>query len=126
MEEVKERGFFSTIIKGVLISVLITLIAVFIFGFVIKLATLSGGAIKVVNQFIKALSLLIGVFVSVRGSKGLLKGGIIGVLTFGIVYLIFALLTGAVKFDTSFLIDLIFGAVIGILSGIIAVNIKKY
>ena len=42
-----------------------------------------------------------------------------------LTYLIFGLIAGAKVFTWNFLIDAVFGAVIGLISGIIAVNVRK-
>ena len=120
-----ENGFFRSIIKGVFTTVIITLISVLIFGVVIKIATLNGGVIKAVNQFIKMISIFLGCFACVRGSSGMIKGGLTGILSTIAVYLIFSLLCGGMDFDFAFVLDLVFGLIIGAISGIISVNTKK-
>ena len=61
---------------------------------------------------------------SFSGEKGLIKGAISGIIITVITYLIF-LLFGAASFGTGFLIDLALLTVVGAISGIIAVNVKK-
>ncbi len=120
-----ENGFFRSIIKGVFTTVIITLISVLILGVVIKFATLNGGVIKAVNQFIKMVSIFLGCFACIRGSAGLLKGGLTGILSTVAVYAVFSLLCGTTIFDIAFVLDLVFGLIVGAISGIISVNTKK-
>ena len=120
-----EKGFFSTIIKGALCSVIITLFSVLIFALIVKFALLNSGVIKAVNQFIKILSVFLGCAFSVRGKMGLIRGALIGVISTIITYLLFSLFAGTVSFGISFVIDLIFGLIIGAVSGVISVNVKK-
>ncbi len=123
LENVKE--FFSGIIKAVFSAVIITLVGVLIFAGIVKFAILSSGVIKAVNQFIKIIAIFLGCSLSIRGKSGLLRGALMGVLTTIITYLLFSLFCGEIVFGNSFLLDLIFTSVIGAISGIISVNIKK-
>ena len=120
-----EKGFFSGIIKGALCAVIITLFSVLIFAFIVKFALLNTGVVKAVNQFIKIISILLGCAFFVRGNMGLVKGVILGSLTTLLTYLLFSLFGAGISFNGSFILDLIFTAIIGGISGILAVNIKK-
>ncbi len=120
-----QQGFFITVLKGIFISLIATLIGVLLFSVVVKVATLSASVIKVVNQFIKILSVFIGCFWSVRGGLGYLKGLIVGGGATLLTYLMFALLGGAAVFGAGFFVDLLFCVAIGAVSGIVAVNVKK-
>ena len=121
----EKSGFFSGIIKGAFTAVIITLFSVLIFGGVVKVAILNQAVIKAVNQFIKIISVFLGCSFCVRGKMGLLRGAILGVLSTILTYLIFSLFSGEIYKGTNFMFDLIFMAVIGAVSGIIAVNVKK-
>ena len=123
--ERESGGFFSSIIKGVLLSTIIALIGVLVFALVIKLLCLNSAAVKTVNQFLKVLAIFLGCFFSITESKGLIKGAFIGGLSSIIIYLLFALLVGQMDFGSSFIVDVIFSAVVGAISGIISINVKK-
>lgn len=120
-----EQKFFPSIIKGALCAVIITLFSVLIFAFIVKFALLNNGVIKAVNQFIKIISIFLGCAFFIRGNMGLIKGAILGALTTIITYLLFSLFSGVVAFNGSFLLDVLFTAIIGAISGILAVNFKK-
>ena len=120
-----ENKFFSSILKGVLCSVIITLLSVLIFAFIVKFTLLGNGVIRAVNQFIKIISILLGSAFFIRGDKGLIKGAILGLLTTIIIYLLFSLFSGGLLLNGSMFIDLIFTTIIGGISGILAVNMKK-
>ena len=121
----REKEFFSGIVKGTLCAVIITLFSVLIFAFIVKFALLNTGVVKAVNQFIKIISILLGCAFFIRGNMGLVKGVILGALTTLITYLLFSLFGAGVSFNGSFILDLIFTAIIGGISGILAVNFKK-
>ncbi|MBQ8427361.1 MAG: TIGR04086 family membrane protein [Clostridia bacterium] len=124
-ENGKENKIFSAVLKGGATAVIITLVGILAFAFVIKLSYLNSTVIKSVNQFIKVLSVFLGCFIFVRENKGLLKGGLIGCFSAVMTYLIFALMGGGFSFGASFFIDLIFQLIVGAISGIITVNLKK-
>ncbi|MBR2614563.1 MAG: TIGR04086 family membrane protein [Clostridia bacterium] len=115
----------SSILKGVGLTVILTLLLVLIFGFIVKIFSISEKVIMPVNQFIKVVAVFIGCFFSIRGSAGFLKGLIVGLISTLIVYLIFFIIGGRFDFNYKFFIDLIFVSIIGMISGIITVNVKK-
>ena len=123
LENIKE--FFSGIIKAVFSAVIITLVGVLIFAGIVKFALLSQTVIKAVNQFIKILAIFLGCSFCIRGKNGLIRGTMMGFLTTIITYLLFSLFFGKIMLGNNFLLDLIFTSVIGGVSGIISVNIKK-
>ena len=125
-ENIEKGAFFSSIIKAAALSVIVSLVGALIFALVLSLTNLDGGVIKTVNQFIKILAVFLGCFFFIKDNAGLFKGLISGALSAFITYLIFALVSGVgINFGTEFFIDLAFTAVIGAISGIIAVNVKK-
>jgi len=112
------------IAKSVVLSVLFSLVAVLIFSVVLKFAALSDSVIKPVNQCIKAFAVLFGCFFGIRGEKGWLKGLVSGMLTVMLTYLVFAMVGGDFSLSWLIVAELAFGAVAGLLSGIVAVNVK--
>lgn len=121
----KNNNFFSSLVKGIGLSIIISLVCVLIFGFVIKSFLLPNGTIKVVNQFIKVLSIFIGVFSCSGKNLGLVKGCLVGAFSIIITHLIFSLIGGNISFGLSFIIDVLFGLIVGGISGTISVNMKR-
>ena len=113
------------IVGGVLKGLIVSLLAVLVFSFIVKQCSPGDGVIRAVNQFIKSLAVFIGCFFSLRGRFGWLKGAITGLFVFVLTYLVFALVAGTRLFDKGFLIDLLFGTAIGLIFGIISVNVRK-
>ena len=125
-----KNGYKSSIIsviKGCLVSIAFSLICILFFAFIVKLFGLSDNILKIVNQIIKAISILFGTFVVLKYSneKGLLKGLSIGICYTFLSFLIFSALNGSFVFDKSILNDTIFGGITGSICGIISVNLKK-
>ena len=124
MERV-DNSFWASIVKGILFSVIISLVSVLIFGFIVQMSKLDSGVIKAVNQFIKIISVFLACTLSLKDRAGLISGIIIGVISTVITYLLFCLFFGTVSFGISFFIDLVFMLIIGGISGIISVNLKR-
>ena len=121
----EREGFFSGIIKGGLTAIIITLVGVLIFAGIAKFTLFNNGVVKAVNQFIKILAIFLGCSFNIRGKNGLIRGGILALLSTVITYLLFSLFCGTSAFNQNFFLDLIFTMLIGAISGAITVNVKK-
>ena len=121
----KDKKVFLQILKGVLFSICFSLAGILIFALSLKFFDLSDTGIKIVNQVVKTLSILGGVFVCVRKDRtnGLLKGVIISVLYTIVSFFLFSILNGEFPFSVNIIFDLIFSFVVGAICGIICVNI---
>lgn len=120
-------GFFKSLIKGSLMALSITLIAICIFAFVLRFCDIKTEAIKPINQVIKIISILIGSFYGLKKSNemGLMTGFLIGITYTALAFVIFSILNGGFNFQRTLINDFIFGGIAGAIAGIIAVNFKK-
>lgn len=125
--EKKDRSFLLAIIKGSLVALCISLVGILIFAFILKFADISDGAIRPINQIIKGVSILVGVFVAMRkvDKMGLVGGLLIGVFYTIIAFVVFSILDKNFSFNLTLLNDLLFGGIMGAICGIIAVNVKR-
>lgn len=121
----KKKGFFSQVLRGIFVGLIVILIGVIIFSLVVKYAYLQGTVIKAVNQFIKVLGVFLGCFISFKYDLGWLKGLTCGVGIGLISTLFFALIGCPINFNYKFILDLLFLAVVGTILGVISVNVKK-
>lgn len=120
MENSFVKDYLVPIVKGVLVSVFVSVVIILIFALVIKFLPVSSVAVKIVNQLIKVASIFIGckLFISEKG--GIVKGLILGLLYVVLVNLTFSLISGnCVSIN---LLNLLFGGILGGISGIISVN----
>jgi putative membrane protein (TIGR04086 family) len=125
-EKESNIGILNAVLKGALFAVSVSLVAILLFAFIIKLTSISDGLISPINQAIKGISILMGCFYTFKHtqSNGLIKGILIGVLYTMLSFLIFSLLNGELSFTKTFVNDILFGAIIGAICGVIAVNLK--
>lgn len=109
---------------GVVVAVALTLGLLLLFSLIVKIFSLPSAVIRPVNQVVKAAGVLVAIFMSVK-DKGITSGGIIGLLYGVITNLVFGLIGGSFAVDLSFFIDLLFCLIVGIIGGVLCVNLKN-
>lgn len=109
------------LLKGLLVSVAVTVAAVVVFAVIIGLTDLPDSVIRIVNQVIKVGAVFAGVYAAVpRGSDNAIRQGIvIGLVYMGAGVLLYALLSGQQLTVFSWILDLLMGIAAGGLSGMI-------
>ncbi len=118
------NGVFS-VVKGVLLALASALLLTVVFACVLRAGNLASALIYPVNQGIKTVSVALGVLLCVRGEKGWLKGGGIGLGFTMLSYLVFSSLGGDFSLSWLLFLELLLGVFSGVLCGIIAVNIRR-
>ena len=114
-----------SIIKGVIITVIASLVCVLAFAVVLKSFALSTSVVKPVNCIIKTLVIFLGCITTISREKFLLKGILIGFFATFLEYIIFGFISKDISFDKIFLFDLLFGGLIGGISALICLVVKK-
>ena len=120
-----ENSALFQIVKGTGIAVLFALVATVLFSFILRLTPVPDSVIMPVDQCIKALAVLFGCLFSLRGEKGWLKGLAVGMLTVALTGFVFSVVARDFSFSFLLLAEFAFGAVAGLLSGIVAVNLRS-
>ena len=110
---------------SVVLSVSVSVILVLVFSLIITFTGLKSSFITPINYVIKLISVTAGVLAFVREGKGALKGIIFGVIYFALSGLTFALVSGSFDLGVQTFLDLAYCVVVGAITGILAVNIKK-
>jgi putative membrane protein (TIGR04086 family) len=113
------------VVKATFAAVIFSLIYVLLFSLIVQFIAIPQTAIKYVNQVFKVICIIAGGLIFVGGRFGILKGVIYGPLCVIFTYLLFGAIAGEFTFSFAFLIEVALGAVIGGITGIIAVNVKK-
>ncbi|HAJ78070.1 MAG TPA: TIGR04086 family membrane protein [Clostridiales bacterium] len=126
-EKLKNNNFVLAILKGSLIAVASSLIGILFFAFIIKLFGITDQFLRPVNQVIKGISILLGVFISAKKYKqnGLILGAVVGLVYTLLAFVVFSALNGSFNIDKTLLNDVLFGGIMGAICGIIAVNVNK-
>ena len=110
--------------KGVCVASVCTLAAVLVFALCIKLFSLGASVIMPVNQLIKMLSIFLGCFLCLRPGRAFIKGAVCGVAVILATYFLFAIVAGEISFGWKNLLDWLFGAAVGTISGFICSAVK--
>jgi len=123
MESIKKT--YIPILKGILMVLIITLVAILVFAAIISATDMSSGVINIILQIVKALAIFAGCFYSLKAKNPFLKGLIIGLVALLLAYIIFAILESKPVFTLSLLYEMLFGGIAGAVSGIIVGLIRK-
>ena len=118
------NGLFR-VIKGVGLALGFALIGVVIFAGVLRSTEISDRAIYPVNQTLKIVAIALGSLVCVRGEKGYLQGGGIGLLFTALSYLTFSALGGDFSLSWVAIVEVALATLTGGLSGAVAVNLRR-
>lgn len=117
---------FLIIVKSILLSVLLTLILLFVFSIILAYTNISENTIPYGIIFTSALSILISSVLCMLKIKnnGIIYGGIIGMTYMLLIYLLSSIVQTGFELNLFSIIMIIAGCLCGMLGGIIGVNIK--
>ncbi len=113
------------VVKGLCISLLASVVFALLFACALPFFSLSERGVYTVNQVGKTLCLAAGTLLCVRGEKGWLQGGALGLLFTASSYLLFSAIGGDFSLGWLLCLELLVGVISGALCGSIAVNVKK-
>ncbi len=120
------KGTIKNVFKGIGISMIFTIICLFIFAILLTYTTISESTITPVIIIVTGVSILVGS--SIGNSKikknGILNGALVGGGYILILYLLSSLLNVRFSLNIQSVIMIAIGVIFGILGGIIGVNRK--
>lgn len=129
MEKLGKSRFSENIqgiFKGIIVSIVLTLILLLIFATLLTYTGIQENTIKPVIIIISGISVLMGSSISTLKIKknGMLNGGLVGLIYSLIIYLLSS--TAGAGFELNFysIIMIIICSVLGIIGGIIGINLK--
>ena len=125
MQYQKNKVDFFPIVKAVLLALGVSLLLAVTFAVVLRATSWGENIVYPVNQVIKVIAVMVGKLVFVRGEKGWLQGGIVGLLFTALSYLAFSSIGGDFSLSWLILLELGVAFLAGSLSGILAVNLRK-
>ena len=116
----------ETWIIGILVSIFMTITSISIYALILTYTKVSEKGENIVIMLITAISIFIGSLVTGKRSKtnGIINGGIVGVGYIVMIYFISSIINNNFQIGIQGLISLIICIVLGILGGIIGVNIQ--
>lgn len=118
------NGFFQ-IIKGVALALAFSFLSAVVLASILQATSVSNKVIYPINQTVKVVAILLGSLTFVRGEKGFLKGGAIGLLFTALSYLTFSAIGGDFSLSWLIFVELFLALFAGVLGGAIAVNRRR-
>ena len=114
------------IFKGSLISIIFTLVLLFIFSIILTYTSISESVISPVIIVISAISILIGSSISTMKIKknGLINGALVGLIYMLFIYFISSIINTGFALNLNSVIMIISGVIAGVVGGVVGVNIK--
>ena len=118
---------FKIVSFGIIVSIFITLISIFIFALILYYTNASEKIIESGIIFISSVSILFGSILALKKikEKGIFYGGFLGIIYMIFIYVISSIIVNDFSIGLSSILMIIFGIISGIIGGIIGVNIKN-
>lgn len=124
-ENLSESGNnIKKILKGSLISAIITLIALVIFASLLTYTSISESTIPTVTIIITVISILIGSSLAMSTVKknGIINGILVGLIYIGFIYILSSIIEGNFALNLKSIIMAVGAIIAGAVGGIIGVN----
>ena len=117
----ENNSLMKQVIKGTLHGVIATLVLVVVFALIVRFAGIGGGAVRVIAQIIKVVSIFYAVRVTLRniGKFGYLYGAVVGLLYMVLSFFIFSILDSEFSVTVGLLNDILFAIAVGVFSAIV-------
>lgn len=117
----------KSLFKGVVISMILTIILILIFSLLLVKTNIKEQYINTIIIVISSISILIGTSISTISLKkhGIINGILISVMYMVLLYIISSAFCGDFSIKLDSIIMFLVGIFLGILGGIIGVNIKS-
>ena len=122
-----KKSNYIYIIKGIIISILITMICLIIFSVILTNSNIQEKTIFPVVTIITVISITIGSIISSIKikNKGIINGGLVGGIYIIFIYILSSIFFGNFLLNLYSIIMIVSAVLAGMLGGIIGVNIKK-
>ena len=127
MEKNQYWETFIRIVKGSILAIGITMIALLIFAILLTYTNISENYIHLGIIIVTAISILLGGMISTKKiqKKGFLNGMLVGLIYMLTLYIVSGITTSGFQFSTSTIIMFASSVIAGIIGGKIGVNIGK-
>ena len=125
--EVVSQNNFVRILKGSVVSIIITLVILFVFALLLAYTNMSENMITPIVIIVSAISILIGSIISSRRirKQGLINGGFVGLIYIITIYLLSSIIQKDFGMNIYSIIMVIACVMAGCLGGIIGVNQRR-
>lgn len=125
-ENLKKSNYIY-ILRGIIVSVLITMLGLLIFSIILTKTNTAEATIFPVVVVITAISILIGSFIASGKikNKGIVNGAIVGGCYMLVIYLLSSIMGNSFSLNVQSFVTIIAAIMAGIIGGILGVNLRK-
>lgn len=125
-ENLKKSNYIY-ILRGIIVSVLITMLGLLTFSIILTKTNTSEATIFPVVVVITAISILIGSFIASGKikNKGIVNGAIVGGCYMLVIYLLSSIMGNSFSLNVQSFVTIIAAIMAGIIGGILGVNLRK-
>ena len=116
---------FFQILKGAFLALAFSFLFAVVFASVLQFTVLPDKVIYPVNQTVIVLAVCLGTLLFVRGEKGFIKGGAIGLIFTALSFLAFSALGGDFSLTWLIFCEVFLALFAGVVSGAVAVNLRS-
>jgi len=119
-------GRILRVLRGVMYASAITLAGMALLALAVVYLGLNPGRLTLINQLLKAASILAGVVTAVGlgGEKGLITGSIVGILYIVVGYAFYCLIDGSEASAGVMAMEVAAGAAVGACAGVVSANMR--
>lgn len=123
--KINKNSGFIIIIKGCVISLILSIVFMFLYAIILTNTDIQENTIKPVIITITGISLLIGTSICClkTNKKGILNGVLVGGIYFIMLYILSSIILCGFSFNLESIIMILVGMFLGGIGGIIGVNI---
>lgn len=126
MENYKENNKFMLFIKGIVVSISITLVMILLLSIILSTSNVKDSVIMPVVIFMTSFSILIGSFIITikLDEKGIVYGSLLGVCYMFLIYMVSSIINCKFSLSINSFIMIGIGVFGGAVGGILGVNLK--
>lgn len=117
-------GVFS-IIKASVLALAVCFLSTVILAAILRMTAMPHKAIYPITQTLKVVFVLLSSLLFIRGEKGWLKGGAVGLIFTALSYLTFSAVGGDFSLSWLALVEVGLAVFAGVLGGVIGVNLRR-
>ena len=117
-------GAFS-VVKAAVVALAVSFLSTVILACILRMTSLPHKAVYPIVQTLKVVFVLLASILFIRGEKGWLKGGAVGLIFTALSYLTFSAVGGDFSLTWLVLVEVGLALFAGVLGGVIGVNLRR-
>ncbi|MBQ7912580.1 MAG: TIGR04086 family membrane protein [Clostridia bacterium] len=125
MQNENSLGGVFSIVKAAVLALAVSFLSTVVLAAILRITTMPHKAIYPITQTLKVIFVLLASLLFIRGEKGWLKGGAVGLIFTALSYLTFSAVGGDFSLSWLVLVEVGLALFAGALGGVIGVNLRR-